>query len=89
MSIIPFISQATHGAVNTGGNLFAHPIILFAPYQSAFDIAPNTKPMSLTLLNVSISGKNELMYFYSYISENVVKQINAHEKLNSGDMGLS
>jgi hypothetical protein len=87
--VIPFISQATHGALNTGANTFANPIIPFAPYQSPFDTAPNTTPMSLTQLNVSIGGKNELMNFYSYTYENFVQQINAYEKLNSGDMGLS
>jgi len=87
--ITPFISQATHGALNTGANAFANPIIPFAPYQSPFDTGPNTTPMSLTQLNVSIGGKNELMNFYSYTYENFVQQINAYDKLNSGDMGLS
>ena len=38
--------------------------------------------MSLTQVNISIGGKNELMNFYSYTYENFVQQINA-------DMGLS
>jgi hypothetical protein len=87
--IIPFISQATHGALNAGANAFTTPITPFAPYQSPFDTAPCTTPMSLTQLNVSIGGKNELMNFYSYTYENFVQQINIYEKLNSSDMGLS
>lgn len=88
--ILPFISQATHGALNAGGNAFANPIIPFAPYQSPFDTtAPCTTPMSLTQLNVSIGGRNELMNFYSYTYENFVQQINIYEKINSSDMGLS
>ncbi len=87
--IIPFISQATHGALNTGVNAFTNAITTFAPYQSPFDTAPCTTPMSLTQLNVSIGGANELMNFYNYTYENFVQQINVYEKINSADMGLS
>lgn len=87
--IIPFISQAVNGALNAGANAFTNPIIPFAQYQSPFDSAPNTTPMSLTQLNVSLGGKNELMNFYSYTYENFVQQINIYEKINSADIGLS
>ena len=87
--IIPFISQSTHGVLNTGGNAFTTPIIPFALYASPFDSAPNTTPMSLTQLNVSIGGVNELMNFYNYTYENFVQQVNLYDKINSTDMGLS
>jgi hypothetical protein len=87
--IIPFISQSTHGVLNTGGNAFTTPIIPFAPYASPFDSAPNTTPMSLTQLNVSIGGVNELMNFYNYTYENFVQQVNLYDKINLTDMGLS
>jgi hypothetical protein len=87
--IIPFISQATHGALNTGTDAFTKAIIPFSPYQSPFDTAPCTTPMTLTQLNVSIGGANELMNFYNYIHENFVQQINIYEKINSADLGLS
>eukprot|EP01039_Chlorochromonas_danica_P011384 gene11384-12719_t len=67
--IIPFISQATHGAALTGTNAFATAITTFAPYSSPFDTAPCTTPMSLTQLNVSIGGANELMNFYNITQE--------------------
>jgi hypothetical protein len=86
--IIPFISANTHGAL-TGTNAFTTSVVPFAPYQSPFDTAPCTTPMSLTQLNVSIGGRNELMNFYNYTYENFLQQINIYEKINSADLGLS
>ena len=87
--IIPFLAQSQNGALNVGANTFATPIMPFAPYQSCFDSAPCTTPMSLTQLNVSIGGRNELMNFYNYTYENFVQQINLYENINSGDVGIS
>ena len=45
--------------------------------------------MSLTQLNVSVGGVNELMNFYSYTYENFIQQVNLYDKINASDLGLS
>jgi hypothetical protein len=87
--MIPYISQTVHGALNTGGNAFAVPIVPFSPPLSPFDTAPLTTPCSLTQLNIQVGGVNQLMNFYNYTYENFVQQINLYENINSGDLGLS
>jgi hypothetical protein len=89
--IIPFISASTHGALNApnSGTAFTTAIAPFAPYQSCFDTAPCTTPMSLTQLQLSIGGSNQLMNYYNYTFENFIQQVNEYENINSNDFGIS
>jgi hypothetical protein len=85
--IIPFIAQAIHGLLNTGG--FQCNVQPFSPCVSPFDTAPLTTPLSLTQLNIAVGGVNQLMNFYSYTYENFLQQVNLYENINSNDLGLS
>ena len=87
--------------VNSG---VVHPVgILIIPYissketglgdfqwKSPFDTCPATSsPISLTNLQVSVGGVNQLQSTLSYNYENFIEQINLAEALTSSDMGIS
>lgn len=83
--LIPFISQTTHGQ-----NTAVPTLTTFAPYQSPFDSAPVTTPMSLTSLNVQVGGKNVIENgFYNYTYEDYLEQVNQYNNINGQDLGLS
>lgn len=89
--LIPYISQTVNGLLTAfNGQAGANPAIIpFPPCVSPFDTAPLSTPCSLTQLNISIGGVNQLMNFYNYTYENYVQQINGYENINSGDLGLA
>ena len=87
--------------INSG---VVHPVgILIIPYissretgfgdfqwKSPFDTCPATSsPISLTNLQVSVGGVNQLQSTLSYNYENFIEQINLAEALTSSDMGIS
>ncbi len=82
--LIPFISASTHG-LNTGSSI----TVPFAPAISPWDTAPLTTPMSLTQLQVSIGGENQLMNYGNYTFEEFIQQVNVAANINSSDMGFS
>ena len=76
--IVPYISSSTANG--------------FSDYQwkSPFDTCPATSaPISLTNLQVSVGGVNQLQSTLNYTFENFVEQINLAEALTSSDMGIS
>ena len=75
--IVPYISSAVSG---------------FGDFQwkSPFDTCPATSaPISLTNLQVSVGGVNQLQSTLNYTFENFIEQINLAEALTSSDMGIS
>jgi hypothetical protein len=78
MLIVPFISsQQANG---------------FRDFQwkSPFDSCPATSsPCSLTNLQVSVGGVNQLQSTLNYGYENFIEQVNLAEALTSGDMGVT
>jgi hypothetical protein len=75
--IVPYIASSVSG---------------FGDYQwkSPFDTCPATSaPISLTNLQVSVGGVNQLQSTLNYTFENFVEQINLAEALTSSDMGIS
>jgi len=76
--IVPFISST----YATGFADFA--------WKSPFDTAPATgHPISLTNLQVSVGGVNQLQSTLYYTYENFIEQINLAEALTSSDFGVS
>ena len=76
--IVPYISSATQ---NGFGDF---------QWKSPFDTCPATSaPISLTNLQVSVGGVNQLQSTLNYTFENFVEQINLAEALTSSDMGIS
>ena len=76
--IVPFIS-----ATQTTG---------FSYYQwaSPYDSAPATSaPISLTNLQVSVGGVNQLQSTLFYNYENFIEQVNLAEQLTSADFGVT
>jgi hypothetical protein len=76
--IVPYISSTTANG--------------FGDYQwkSPFDTCPATSaPISLTNLQVSVGGVNQLQSTLNYNYENFIEQINLAEALTSSDMGIS
>ena len=58
--------------------------------KSPFDTCPATSaPISLTNLQVSVGGVNQLQSTLNYTFENFIEQINLAEALTSSDMGIS
>ena len=85
--LIPFISSVIHGCVNSAS---ITGVTTFSQYQSPFDTAPaTTGPLSLTNLQISIGGVNQLMNTLNYSFENFIEQVSLYEKLNQGDLVLS
>ena len=85
--LIPFISSNTNGAVNTAA---VTGTTTLSQIQSPFDTAPATSaPISLTNLQVSVGGVNQLASTLSYNFENFLEQTSMYEKINLGDMGIS
>jgi hypothetical protein len=85
--LIPFISSNTNGSVNSAA---VTGVTTFSQYQSPFDTAPcTTAPISLTNLQVSIGGVNQLANTLSYNFENFLEQTSMYEKINQGDLDLS
>ena len=77
MLIVPFISSQQAG---------------FGDFQwkSPFDSCPATSsPCSLTNLQVSVGGVNQLQSTLNYAYENFIEQVNLAEALTSGDMGVT
>lgn len=75
--IVPFISSQ-----QTGLGDFA--------WKSCFDTAPATgHPISLTNLQVSVGGVNQLQSTLYYTFENFMEQINLAEALTSSDFGVT
>ena len=75
--VIPYISSTQTG---------------FGDFQwkSPFDSCPATSsPVSLTNLQVSVGGVNQLQSTLNYTYENFVEQINLCESLTSADFGVS
>ena len=75
--IVPYISSTVSG---------------FGDFQwkSPFDTCPATSaPISLTNLQVSVGGVNQLQSTLNYTFENFIEQINLAEALTSSDMGIS
>ena len=75
--IIPYISSTVSG---------------FGDYQwkSPFDTCPATSsPLSLTNLQVSVGGVNQLQSTLNYTYENFIEQVNLAEALTSSDLGIS
>ena len=87
--------------VNSG---VVHPVgLLLIPYisstapglgdfqwKSPFDSCPATSaPISLTNLQVSVGGVNQLQSTLNYTYEHFVEQINIAESLTSSDLGIS
>ena len=75
--IVPYISSTVSG---------------FSDFQwkSPFDTCPSTSaPISLTNLQVSVGGVNQLQSTLNYTFENFIEQINLAEALTSSDMGIS
>jgi hypothetical protein len=76
--IVPYISSATQ---NGFGDF---------QWKSPFDTCPATSaPISLTNLQVSVGGVNQLQSTLNYTFENFIEQINLAEALTSSDMGIS
>ena len=76
--IVPFVSSA----YATGFADFA--------WKSPFDTAPSTgHPISLTNLQISVGGVNQLQSTLYYTYENFIEQINLAEALTSSDFGVS
>ena len=64
----------------------------FGDYQgrSPFDSCPaTTSPASLTNLQVSTGGQNQLQSTLFYTYENLLEQVNLAEQLTSSDIGVS
>ena len=83
--IIPFISASINGSCTgyTG-------ITTFSQNLSPFDTAPSTTgPLSLTNLQCSVGGVNQLSTVLNYSFENFLEQVSIYEKINAGDLGLS
>jgi hypothetical protein len=77
MLIVPFISSQQAGL----GDF---------QWKSPFDSCPATSsPCSLTNLQVSVGGVNQLQSTLYYGYENFIEQINLAEALTSSDMGVS
>ena len=75
--IVPFISSQQAGLGD------------FA-WKSPFDTAPTTgHPISLTNLQVSVGGVNQLQSTLYYSYENFIEQINLAEALTSSDFGIT
>ena len=75
--IIPYISSSVSGL----GDF---------QWKSPFDTCPATSsPISLTNLQVSVGGVNQLQSTLNYNYENFIEQINLAEALTSSDMGIS
>ena len=78
MLIVPFISSQQ---ANGFGDF---------QWKSPFDSCPATSsPCSLTNLQVSVGGVNQLQSTLNYGYENFIEQINLAEALTSGDMGVT
>jgi hypothetical protein len=59
-------------------------------WKSPFDTCPATSaPISLTNLQVSVGGVNQLQSTLYYTYENFIEQINLAEALTSADFGVS
>ena len=85
--IIPFISANTNGGTISGGGTG---ITAFSQLISPFDTAPLTNaPISLTNLQVSVGGVNQLSNTLNYGWETFIEQVTLYEKLNALDYGLS
>jgi hypothetical protein len=77
MLIVPFISSQQAGL----GDF---------QWKSPFDSCPATSsPCSLTNLQVSVGGVNQLQSTLYYNFENFIEQVNLAEALTSSDMGVS
>ena len=75
--IIPYISSTATGL----GDF---------QWKSPFDSCPATSaPISLTNLQVSVGGVNQLQSTLNYTYEHFVEQINIAESLTSSDLGIS
>ena len=75
--MIPYISSAATGFGDS-------------QWKSPFDTCPATSaPISLTNLQVSVGGVNQLQSTLNYTFENFIEQINLAEALTSSDMGIS
>ena len=78
MLIVPFISSQQ---ANGFGDF---------QWKSPFDSCPATSsPCSLTNLQVSVGGVNQLQSTLNYGYENFIEQVNLSEALTSGDMGVT
>ena len=85
--IVPFVSGTINGTVLTAA---ATNVTTFAQIQSPFDTAPATSaPISLTNLQVSVGGVNQLSNVLNYTYENFLEQVSLYEKINGADIGLS
>lgn len=82
--ILPFISATTNGANGASG------VSAFSQLLSPLDTAPATSaPISLTNLQVSVGGVNQLANTLNYSFENFLEQVSLYEKLNGLDYGVS
>ena len=84
--ILPFISSTTHGTTSGAGT----GITPFGEMLSPFDTAPmTTAPISLTNIQISVGGVNQLASTVSFGWEEFLEQVTLYEKLNGLDYGLS
>ena len=88
--ILPTLSSTTNGLLNASGTPTLG-ITPFSQFLSPFDPAPaTTGPISLTNLQVSVGGINQLQNTTNFDFENFLEQINPVGKINSSDvLGLS
>lgn len=75
---IPFISQATHGALYTGTNVFTTAITTFSPYMSPFDSAPNT----MEILYSKLTSEHGYRYYYIDCSRATMADQNSPRSVN-------
>jgi hypothetical protein len=85
--VIPYIASTINGGI--GGATYTG-VTNFSQFASPFDTAPATGcPVSLTGLQVSIGGVNQLANVLNFSYENFIEQVSLYEKLNNHDFGIS
>ena len=87
--IFPVISSTINGLV-CQGTFPVSGVTPFSDFQSPFSQCPNQNgPISLTNLQVSVGGSNQLYQTLNYGYENFLEQVSQYEKVNSSDFGIS
>ena len=85
--LIPFQSSTTNGNVPAAA---LTGVTTFSQLQSPFDTAPMTNaPISLTQIQVSVGGTNQLYQTLNYSWENFLEQVITYEKSQGSDYGLN
>ena len=85
--LIPFQSSTTNGNVPAAA---LTGVTTFSQLQSPFDTAPMTNaPISITQIQVSVGGTNQLYQTLNYSWENFLEQVITYEKSQGSDYGLN